>query len=76
MTPPSGTPTRDVFVGHASDDKTAFVRDLVAALKANPLNVWCDEHEIGLGDDVRKKMDEGLRTSRFGVVIVSPNFSK
>ena len=38
--------------------------------------MWIDEIEIKLGDSLRQKIDEGLRTSRFGVVILSPAFFK
>ncbi|HYC90127.1 MAG TPA: tetratricopeptide repeat protein [Thermoanaerobaculia bacterium] len=66
----------DVFVSHASEDKTRFVEPLVAALRERGLRVWYDSHEIRLGDDFRRKMDEGLSRSRFGVVVLSPRFFK
>jgi hypothetical protein len=66
----------DVFISHASEDKAEFVAPLVMALKSRRLRVWYDAHQIRLGDDFRHKMDEGLRESRFGVVVVSPRFRK
>lgn len=70
------TPGYDVFVSHASEDKARFVDSFVAALEERGLRVWYDTKEIRLGDDFRKRMDEGLARSRFGVVVLSPGFFK
>lgn len=64
----------DVFICHASEDKAAVARPLADALEARGLTIWLDEFQIKLGDSLRQKIDEGLRESRFGVVILSPNF--
>jgi hypothetical protein len=64
----------DVFICHASEDKTAVARPLASALDARGLTVWLDQFQIKLGDSLRQKIDEGLRESRFGVVILSPSF--
>ena len=66
----------DVFICHASEDKEAVARPLAEALRSRGLSVWLDEVEIRLGDSLRQKIDEGLLTSTFGVVILSPNFFK
>lgn len=66
----------DVFVSHASEDKARFVDSFVAALEERGLLVWYDANEIRLGDDFRRRMDEGLAQSRFGVVVLSPDFFK
>jgi hypothetical protein len=62
----------DVFICHASEDKTAVVEPLVTALEERDLRVWLDQMEILIGDSLTQKIDEGLRHSRFGVVVVSP----
>jgi tetratricopeptide (TPR) repeat protein len=64
----------DVFISHASEDKAAFVDDLVKVLHERGLRVWYDSFEIKLGDDFRRKMEQGLLGSRFGVVVLSPSF--
>ena len=66
----------DVFVSHASEDKAGFVEPLVEALASRGIRVWYDSREITLGDDFRKKIDEGLAQSRYAVVVVSPSFRK
>ncbi len=65
---------RDVFISHASEDKAAIARPLVEALVAEGVSVWFDEYELRLGDRLRERIDDGLRRSRFGVVIMSHDF--
>lgn len=64
----------DVFISHASEDKEEFVRPLAAELTRLGLTVWYDELTLTLGDSLRQKIDEGLSSSRYGVVILSPSF--
>jgi len=64
----------DVFVSHASEDKDAIARPLVAALQAEGLRVWFDEMTLKVGDSLRRSIDRGLAKSRFGVVVVSKAF--
>ena len=66
----------DLFISHASEDKARFVEPLLAALRERGIRPWYDSHEIQFGDDFRRKMDEGLSRSRFGVVVLSPRFFK
>lgn len=64
----------DVFISHASEDKEEFVRPLAERLHANGLSVWFDEFTLTIGDSLRRSIDRGLASSRFGVVVVSRNF--
>ncbi len=64
----------DFFISHASEDKDEFVRELAEALKAESLEVWYDEFELKIGDSLRKKIDNGLSKSKYGIVIISQNF--
>ena len=64
----------DVFISHASEDKEAVAIPLADALKKAGIKVWLDQQELRIGDSLREKIDEGLAKSRFGVVILSPNF--
>jgi hypothetical protein len=66
--------TYDVFISHASEDKDAIVRELALALQRRGLEVWYDEFALRVGDSLRRKVDTGLATSRFGVVVLSPSF--
>jgi hypothetical protein len=64
----------DLFVSHASEDKAAVVVPLTDELVRRGLRVWVDFRELRIGDKLRERIDEGLRRSRFGLVIVSPRF--
>lgn len=64
----------DVFISHAGEDKDDVVRPLAHALVDGGLEVWFDEFELKIGDSLRRKIDEGLASSRFGVVVLSRSF--
>ena len=66
----------DVFICHASEDKDSFVRPLAEALRKSHLEVWYDEFSLVVGDSLRESIDRGLSKSRYGVVVISPNFFK
>ena len=67
--------TRDFFISHAGEDRTEFVAPLVEELSVRRgKSVWYSEFELTLGDSLLRKIDEGLRMSRHGVVVLSPNF--
>lgn len=64
----------DVFICHASEDKDAIARPLAERLTESNVDVWFDEFSLELGDSLRRKIDQGLRSCRYGVVILSPAF--
>ena len=64
----------DYFICHASEDKIDVVEPLAAALQRSGAKVWYDRWSLTLGDSLRRKIDEGLAKSRFGIVVLSPNF--
>jgi hypothetical protein len=64
----------DAFICHASEDKEELVRPLAEELQKTGLRVWYDEWTLTVGDSLRKKVDEGLAASRFGVVVLSQQF--
>lgn len=64
----------DVFICHASEDKNSVARPLAQALMDKGSKVWFDEMTLSIGDSLRRKIDEGLSKSRYGVVILSPSF--
>lgn len=67
-------PEYDVFVSHACEDKGSFVDEFVDELKKAGLRVWYDTSQIKWGDSMRQKIDDGLKRSRFGVVVLSPYY--
>jgi hypothetical protein len=66
----------DAFICHASEDKEDFVRPLADALSQFHLHIWYDEFSLSVGDGLRRAIDHGLAKSRFGIVVLSPNFFK
>lgn len=64
----------DLFISHASEDKSEIVRPLAERLQNRGLRVWLDEQELTLGDSLRRSIDQGLSRSRYGLVILSPAF--
>lgn len=69
-------PEYDVFVSHASEDKEEFVDEFVAELRKLDIKVWYDTSEIKWGDSMRARIDDGLRKSRFGIAVLSPDYIK
>ena len=64
----------DVFISHAHEDKDDIVRPLAHALRQHDLRVWFDEFELRIGDSLRRKIDQGIARSAFGVVVLSTAF--
>jgi hypothetical protein len=64
----------DVFISHASEDKDEIARPLADALSAKGFRVWYDDFALKVGDSLRESIDHGLTNSRYGIVILSPNF--
>jgi hypothetical protein len=71
---PATSDEYDLFISHATEDKPGIVRALVEALQQRSVNVWYDEFELRIGDSLRRKIDQGLARSRFGLVVVSHAF--
>ncbi len=64
----------DIFISYAHEDRAEIARPLANGLREHGFRVWIDEFELRLGDSLGKKIEEGLRESRFGVVILSQAF--
>jgi hypothetical protein len=72
----AGTPgeKRDFFISHAGEDRMDVVDLLVEELTGRGRSVWYSEFELTIGDGLLRRIDDGLRTSRYGVVVLSPDF--
>lgn len=64
----------DVFISHAWEDKETFVDEFVKELECKGANVWYDKTQMKWGDTMREKIDEGLKKSKFGIIVLSPNY--
>ena len=65
---------KDIFLCHASEDKEEIVRPIAKALEQAEITYWYDEAEIIWGDKIIDKIQEGLKISRFVIVVLSESF--
>lgn len=66
----------DVFLSHASEDKASFADELCNELQSAGIRVWYDALSMTWGDSLRSKIDNGLRKSKYGIVIISKDYIK
>jgi len=64
---------RDVFLCHAWADRTGPADQLFTALSALGVDAWFSERDVVLGKSLARQLDGGLRVSRVGIVLVTPN---
>jgi len=64
----------DAFISHAVEDKQTIVQALSGELTKLGFKIWYDETELKLGDSLRESIDHAQKKSRFGIVVLSPNF--
>ena len=63
----------DLFISYAHKD-AAYVNQLVVALKEEGLRVWHDQGLLRLGEDLLAGIQLALETSRFYLLVISPNY--
>ena len=59
-----------VFISYSHAD-SAFVDQLADRLKACGIDVWIDKWKIKVGDSITHKIDEGIGTSDFLIIVLS-----
>ncbi|HVQ09008.1 MAG TPA: toll/interleukin-1 receptor domain-containing protein [Allosphingosinicella sp.] len=64
----------DVFISHAHEDKQTVARPLSELLERAGMAVWYDETTLAAGMSLSSAIDQGLASSRFGVVVLSKHF--
>src|SRR2546421_3212159 len=69
-----GMSGRDVFICHAHVDKATHAGPLNEALNMRGISCWVDEAQILPGESIVEKINDGLRSSRFVVVIITDEF--
>lgn len=65
---------QDFFISHASADKPTYVQPLAECLTQRKVTYWLDSSEIGWGDSLSLKVNDGLRASRHVVLCLSEAF--
>lgn len=66
--------TWDVFISHAGEDKVAVAIPLAEALQGRGVTAWLDKAEMRIGDSLRRRIDQGIASSKFAVVVLSPSY--
>jgi TIR domain len=64
----------DLFISYASEDRDEVAVPLAEELEQAGVRVWLDQNELRIGDSLREKIDAGLASSDFGVVILSKDY--
>lgn len=64
----------DLFLSHASGDKSDYVEPLARALDRLRISYWLDAQQISWGDSITGRINEGLRSSRYGLLCLSKRF--
>lgn len=62
------------FISHDSRDKDPFVRELASKLQTMLCTVWYDEFSLVPGQSLRASIEDGLKTCKKCVLILSPHF--
>ena len=63
----------DVFISHVSSDEN-YASKLTKALEKSGLDVWLTSREITLGDSIFDTINRGLENTRYGILIISPDY--
>lgn len=64
-----------IFLSHASEDKEKVVEPLIECLESGGIsNIWYDKNEIEEEHSIIRKINEGLSTSKIGIIVITPNF--
>lgn len=71
---PESTGEFDAFLCHASEDKLAIVDPFTKAMEKAGMKPWVDNTQVKWGDNLVKKIQEGLTRSSYVVVFISESF--
>ena len=63
-----------IFISHAWEDKQDVADPLVNELIKRGISVWYDKINLKLGDSLRRSIDDGLKNSDYGIIVLSPSF--
>lgn len=65
----------DIFISYSSNDREK-VSKLAHELQLKGMKVWFDDEQIIPGDDLIEKIRNGISSSKFYVICLSPSFGK
>ncbi len=62
------------FISHDSRDKDPIARSIAVNLQRMLCPVWYDEFSLTVGDNLRDKIEKGLKECKKCILVLSPNF--
>ncbi|MEM7510059.1 MAG: toll/interleukin-1 receptor domain-containing protein [Bacteroidota bacterium] len=65
---------RDAFLSFSLEDKLEVANPLFELLLRKGISLWYSGFELALGDSIMESVNKGLSISRYGIVILSPNY--
>lgn len=65
--------THDIFISYVVEDRE-IVEELYAQLIKRGYRVWYANRELYIGANIRAKINTGLKTARYGLVLISPHY--
>lgn len=65
----------EIFISYSSNDSEKVSR-LAAELRLRGLKLWIDDEQIIPGDDFIEKIGNGISSSIFYIICLSPSFEK
>lgn len=64
----------DVFISHASKDKSDYVESLYMCLRRLGVSIFYDSDSISWGDNWKKAILDGTAASEFAIIVISEHF--
>ena len=64
----------DVFISHASKDKSDYVESLYMTLRRLGISIFYDSDSISWGDNWKQAILNGTAVSEFAIIVISENF--
>lgn len=61
-----------VFISHSYQDKK-FVNQLTTRLREDGIQVWTDEKELAVGDNIQEKISDAIKKTDYFIVVLSKN---
>jgi hypothetical protein len=68
---------KNIFISYASEENKTVVEPIVKCLEKHGIkDYWYDRHRIIGGDAIVHRINEGLSTSKIGMIVFSRNYLK
>ncbi|HOU96514.1 MAG TPA: TIR domain-containing protein [Bacteroidales bacterium] len=61
-----------VFISHSYQDKK-FVNQLTTRLREDGIQVWTNEKELAVGDNIQEKISDAIKKTDYFIVVLSKN---